>query len=1259
MVTRKRVSPPSKNELVILRFMIIAGVISMGVLLYCLFSAANKGNLPLYWLLMAAVIFVCLKLLHEWYHYFYITIPDRPVSASRPTVDILTTFCAGEPYEMIIGTLKAMQAINYPHTSYLCDEANDPFLKDVCQQLGVRHVTRNNRLNAKAGNINNALQYATGELCVVMDPDHVPSPDFLDRVVPYFEDPRIGFVQIVQAYSNIGDSIIAKGAAQQTFQFYGPMMMSMHKYGTVQAIGANCTFRRSALDSIGGHAAGLAEDMHTAMQLHAKGWKSVYVPEVLTLGLVPATLSAYYKQQLKWSRGTFELLLTTYPKLFPHFTWRQKIHYGTLPFHYFSGVIFLINFLVPVLSLVLGVIPFQLDLLSFGILGLPFICMPLLIRHFVQRWVMGEEESGFHMVGGLLLIGTWWIYVLGLVYTLVRKNVPYIPTPKNDKENTHWKLFIPNVAVFTVSAAAIVYGLWLDWNPFSWIMAGIAFLNCLIMLFNILAGIWKGRISTAPPATLTERLYHHYYAAKIRIWKLRHSLYVVVRKTALLLTLIVCGLTIWFVYEDAKPPASYAGRPAVKPPVFLTGIFSPADASGITSMREVNSYNEMTGNRFDIVSCYIPWGDAPQCFLQDSLMKAIYQTGAVPMITWEPWAALFRVTRNDTALSRERKMMLHISQGYFDDYLKTFITQVKSLQRPVFIRFGHEPDNPAYPWSGTGHNTAAEYVQAWKYVHDYFSRAGARNVIWVWNPWRPEAMEKYFPGSGYVDWLGVTILNYGSKHPDGQWYSFNELYTPYHHKQLFRSGLPVMVAELGSLKKEGNQQHWLQEAFSDMKTRFPEIKACVLFNSSYDANTVSKKDSGWLDWKLSKPARSLQAMHMLQKNDSGIARKLIPLGTVSGNHDNEHIMDSIRGVIYAKGIPWFRNQHTLTRKVVRADLEGMQQVGINTIRRYGPGVYDHNILAAAKELGMHVQYAFWMPDVDGDISTDRHWEDFTQSVIATVKRRKDDSSIMGWHLSNNAWSRLALMYVKPALLQHQDEYLASLRELVRKIKTVDPKRPVTLDVPLDEGVNATLQTFARALPEVACLGLSVPDDTSSFTLPQTTIPWFASGMSVGQYIASGTKKPLFISAWQDLQSRNAVTFNGLLDLKQHHKPAYFQLARLWHINKAAPPLPAVKILRPAQITFPATTLTYHALVYSNGQWHLGESINHQLEFEWFLYKTDGWGNAIYMRSIGTGPNVDVTVPDSPELYRLYLVVSKDGNAVNAHATLNTPFAKAN
>lgn len=53
-------------------------------------------------------------------------------------------------------------------------------LRAVCKRLGVVHVTRTVKKNAKAGNINNALQQATGEFCVVLDPDHEVTPDSLD-----------------------------------------------------------------------------------------------------------------------------------------------------------------------------------------------------------------------------------------------------------------------------------------------------------------------------------------------------------------------------------------------------------------------------------------------------------------------------------------------------------------------------------------------------------------------------------------------------------------------------------------------------------------------------------------------------------------------------------------------------------------------------------------------------------------------------------------------------------------------------------------------------------------------------------------------------------------------------------------------------------------------------------------------------------------------------------------------------------------------
>ena len=53
------------------------------------------------------------------------------------------------------------------------------------------------------------------DFILILDPDHIPFPEFLDRVLGYFADERVGFVQVSQAYYNQGRSFTAIGAAEQ------------------------------------------------------------------------------------------------------------------------------------------------------------------------------------------------------------------------------------------------------------------------------------------------------------------------------------------------------------------------------------------------------------------------------------------------------------------------------------------------------------------------------------------------------------------------------------------------------------------------------------------------------------------------------------------------------------------------------------------------------------------------------------------------------------------------------------------------------------------------------------------------------------------------------------------------------------------------------------------------------------------------------------------------------------------------------------
>ncbi|WP_246197623.1 glycosyltransferase family 2 protein [Chitinophaga agrisoli] len=1229
----------------------------MGLLLYYLLNPVQIGYAPFYWLLMAAVIFNCLRVLHEWYHYFYITVPPTPPLTKKFTVDIFTTFCAGEPYPMIVETLEAIQAIHYPHTTYLCDEADDPYLKEVCRRLGVHHVTRTDKRDAKAGNINNALLQSTGELCVVLDPDHVPRPDFLDPIIPHFNDAAIGFVQIVQAYSNQGDSLIARGAAQQTFQFYGPMMMTMNRYGTVLAIGANCTFRRTALESIGGHAAGLSEDMHTAMQLHAKGWRSVYVPEVLTYGLVPSTLSAYYKQQLKWARGTFELLVTSYPRLFKHFTWRQRLHYGTIPFHYFSGVIFLINFLVPMLSLVLGEIPLRVDLLSFTLAGLPFICATLAIRHFVQRWVMGEDERGNHIVGGLLLIGAWWIYILGLFYTIIRKKIPYIPTPKDDSEPDKWQLNIPNLVIALCSAAAIVYGLYTDWNPFAWVMAGIAGINCAIMLFNVIISRRHHLQRFKRQSITVQNMVDRIAFIKLQFWFFRHAIYNGLRRFALLLLICIFTGTILFMAAASKLPTR-AGKRTFKHNIFYTGIFSPATQDGLTSIQQVKGLEEQYKFHCNIISLYIPWGDEPRCLVPQPLVDSIYRNGSYPMITWEPWGGLF----SSKTLNSDQQLLARISQGSYDHYLHTFAAQLKQLNRPVLLRFAHEADNPFYPWSASGGNTAEDFKQAWRYVHDLFAREGAYNVVWVWNPWQPQAVNDYFPGSNYVDWLAVPGLNYGTLHENGKSHTFKDLYAPFHRLPIFRSGLPVMIAETGSLRGAANQEKWLEDALTNIDTAFKEIKALVLFNSDMDRNMPQKSHAGVLNWKPEHPAPFFTSLaRYYAPKWHGLSQQNIQMPQLSAyNHTpggRRPLPDTLRGVNYQKGQHWYRNLHALTRREIVHDFTAMKQLGINTIIRNGPGVYDRNILAVARQCDIKICYSFAAPTITDLITDSAQLYKFTDKILKRIQELKDDRSIIAWNIGDTLWQQLSDRFYKPGAIYQQYAYAAWLRKLVTRIKALDPVRPVTMDVRVNNRVTDLMDQLEHQLPEIDAFGLVFGRDTTGMAqLSQLKARCYISQVSVIHYAwMPASRGSIFINSWQDIGDRDYLTFDGLVDHWGRYKVAWYQLRQRWTNVHQDSPLPPVKILRPAALTTQGNVLTYRAITWQQRQWKLAATdAPHDMVFEWRLVRTDQWGNPVLMEYVGKGTELQLRIPGEPHTYRLYLSAYKGNDVTTAQTLLNTP-----
>lgn len=422
------------------------------------FRRDHVANPLLFWLLSLAFWYGISRIVLGWVNYTRITRSEHKIATSSRHVAIFTTSAPGEPLSMFEITLAACARVRYPHATYLLDDTGDPRFAEVAQRNNAVWLDLRNTPGAKAGKINRALGLTREEIILVLDPDHVPFPEFFDRVLGHFEDPQVGFVQVAQAYYNQSRSFTARGAAEQTYAFYGPVLMGLCALGGAVAIGANCTFRRKALESIGGHGIGLAEDLVTSIRLHAKKWKSVYVPEVVSRGLVPEDLGSFYKQQLKWARGVYEVAFTELPKLFPGLSWWQRLSYLTIGSYYLFGITAFLYLLFPYIYLWTGAQPASMSFLEFLLTSAPVGLVAVGMYLFVQKWMVHPAvESGIHWRGLMLKIACWPIFLIGTLLAIVRADIPYIPTAKEAVRGRFLRLAWPQLLLIVVYVVTLVH----------------------------------------------------------------------------------------------------------------------------------------------------------------------------------------------------------------------------------------------------------------------------------------------------------------------------------------------------------------------------------------------------------------------------------------------------------------------------------------------------------------------------------------------------------------------------------------------------------------------------------------------------------------------------------------------------------------------------------------------------------------------------------------------------------------------------------
>jgi cellulose synthase (UDP-forming) len=401
-----------------------------------------------------------------------------------PTVDVFVPSYNEDP-ELLAITLTAARAIRYPAGKlavYLLDDGGteqkrndrDPAkaalaqerhvaLQALCARLGVSYLTRPRNEAAKAGNINAALPRTTGELILILDADHVPTQDFLDSTVGHFlRDPKLFLVQTPHFFIN-PDPIERNlqtwwSMPSENEMFYCAGQRGLDFWNAAFFCGSAALLRRRCLEEIGGIAGvSITEDAETALELHARGYHSVYVAKPMVAGLQPETFAGFIGQRTRWAQGMLQILLLKNPLFKAGLSLPQRICYLSSCVFWLFPIARALFLFLPLTYLFFGMRIYNASLEEFCAYALAHLVCSLMLTNYLfgkVRWPFVSEL--YEMIQALFLVPA-------LISVLLK---PKAPTFKvTAKAETLQRSFVshlagPVVAMFCLLVLGAAVGVW-------------------------------------------------------------------------------------------------------------------------------------------------------------------------------------------------------------------------------------------------------------------------------------------------------------------------------------------------------------------------------------------------------------------------------------------------------------------------------------------------------------------------------------------------------------------------------------------------------------------------------------------------------------------------------------------------------------------------------------------------------------------------------------------------------------------------------
>ena len=382
--------------------------------------------------------------------------------------------------------LEACAALDYPRELLevqVLDDSTDDTRELIAVKvnqlkkhgLNIIHIHRQNRDGFKAGALAKGLDSAKGEFVAIFDADFLPQPDFINRLIPHFENQNIAFVQARWGHLNRDYSLLT---LFQSFSLDAHFAIDQLARSNSDYVfnfnGTAGIWRKSAIVDAGGWQADtLTEDMDLSYRVFLKGWSAHYAGDVEAPAELPVSFTAYRRQQYRWARGSLECAIKYIPVIWSsNFSFVKK----------FQATLHLTGYLLHTIAIVLMLFYPLLLILA---VQYPTLLQPLGIGLIMNILVLAPA---FYFVVGQHLLNKRWFFSLPIIFLMSmfssgmvlntmralfqiiqKKMIPFERTPKFGitHRTQHWLGNRYQVEVDSLIFLELIFALFNLWTAYT------------------------------------------------------------------------------------------------------------------------------------------------------------------------------------------------------------------------------------------------------------------------------------------------------------------------------------------------------------------------------------------------------------------------------------------------------------------------------------------------------------------------------------------------------------------------------------------------------------------------------------------------------------------------------------------------------------------------------------------------------------------------------------------------------------------------